>query len=207
MKKIIKKSNCYEMQEKDIEKFAEILAKSFEGYSLFEYFCHKQYDVKKMKLFWKVALCASYNHVYSLSDKEDASGVMVVFPPEYEDISIFSYFKAGGYKFFTKLKIIKMLKFYNFASKIKKKYVNENTCYLYSLAVLQEARGNGIGKKLLKALIEYLDQTEKGCYLETLKKENVALYEHYGFKLVEQVKVPNSDMTLYAMLREVKSNL
>ena len=57
---------------------------------------------------------------------------------------------------------------------------------------------------MLKAMLNYFDQGNQACYLETLKKENVSLYEHYGFKLMEEVKVPGTDMTLYAMLRKSK---
>ena len=79
---------------------------------------------------------------------------------------------------------------------------DKNTWYLYSFAVLPEARGKGIGSTLLKVMLNYFDQGNQACYLETLKKENVSLYEHYGFKLMEEVKVPGTAMTLYAMLRK-----
>ena len=39
-KRELKICDLYEMQEKDISAFSEILAKGFEGYSLFEYFCN-----------------------------------------------------------------------------------------------------------------------------------------------------------------------
>ena len=48
--------------------------------------------------------------------------------------------------------------------------VDKNTWYLYSFAVLPEARGNGIGSMLLKAMLNYFDQANQTCYLETLKK-------------------------------------
>lgn len=206
-KRILKTNELYEMQEKDINSFSEILAKGFQGYSLFEYFCSNNYDIEKMKLFWSVALRASYNQAISISDNVNANGVAVFFPPEYKDIDIFSYLNAGGYKLIGKLgifKVRKMLRFDSFATKIKKKYADESTWYFYSFAVLQEARGNGIGTRLLKPMIDFFDEEKQSCYLETLKLENVAFYEKYGFKLMEEVNVPGSDLTLYAMLRKAK---
>ena len=35
--------------------------------------------------------------------------------------------------------------------------------------------------------------------METNKKENVSLYEHFGFKLMEEGMVPKSDVRHYAM--------
>ena len=197
-------SALYEMQKKDIDSFSKVLAKGFEGYSLFEYFCDNSYSLSKMQLFWKVALTASHRNVYSLSDSLDSNGVAVFFPPEYKDIGVMSYFTAGGYKLLTKLDVVKMIKFDSFAAKIKEKYVNEDTWYLYAFAVLESERGRGIGSKLLKPMLNYFDNEKQSCYLETLKAENVQLYQHYGFKLVEEVKVPGTDMTLYAMFREAE---
>ena len=204
MKRSIKMNNLYKMQEKDIDNFSGVLARGFEGYPLFEYFCNNKYDFYKMKLFWTVALTASYKKAYSIGDSINSKGAAVFFPPDYKDIGVVSYFKAGGYKLLSKLAVSKMLKFDSFAAKIKKKYADKNTWYLYSFAVIQDARGNGIGSKLLKPMLDYFDNEKQNCYLETLKSENVSLYEHYGFKLMEEVKVPGTDMTLYAMLRESK---
>ena len=53
-------------------------------------------------------------------------------------------------------------------------------------------------------MLEHFDNEKQNCYLETLKAENIMIYQHYGFKLMEEVKVPGTDMTLYAMLREAK---
>ena len=203
-KRNLELSSLYEMKEKDIYSFSKVLAKGYEGYSLFEYFCNNSYDISKMKLFWKVALTASYGRVYSLGDSLDSNGVAVFFPPEYKDIGIMSYFMAGGYRLLNKLDVVKMLKFDAFVAKTKKKYVDENTWYLYSFAVLKNERGRGIGSKLLRPMLNYFDNEKQNCYLETLKEENVPIYQHYGFKLVEEVKVPGTDMTLYAMLREAE---
>ena len=34
---------------------------------------------------------------------------------------------------------------------------------------------------------------------------NVEIYKKYGFELKEEIKVPNTDLTLYAMLRIAKT--
>ena len=203
-KRELKISHLYEMHEREIDSFSQVLAEGFEGYSLFEYFCDNNYDLSKMKLFWKVALTASHQKVYSISDSSKLNGVAVFFPPEYKDIGVLSYLFAGGYKLLGKLNVAKMLKFDSFAAKIKRKYADRNTWYIYSVAVLKDARGKGIGSKLLKTMLDHFDNENQNCYLETLKAGNVAIYEHYGFKLMEQIKVPGTDMTLYAMLREAK---
>ena len=71
---------------------------------------------------------------------------------------------------------------------------------------MPELRGKGIGKKILTPMFNYLDQHNQDCYLETLLPINVDIYKKFGFELKEEVKVPNSDLTMYAMLRTAKTN-
>jgi hypothetical protein len=40
------------------------------------------------------------------------------------------------------------------------------------------------------------------CYLDTLDEKNVSLYEHLGFKLIEESTIPGTPLTCWAMLRE-----
>jgi predicted acetyltransferase len=53
-------------------------------------------------------------------------------------------------------------------------------------------------------MLNYFDEHNLECYLETLSPTNVEIYKRYGFELKEEVKVPNADLTLYAMLRPAK---
>ena len=57
---------------------------------------------------------------------------------------------------------------------------------------------------LLKPMFEYLDIIGQDCYLETHKEENVKIYEHYGFELLEVSKIPRTDIIQYSMLRRSK---
>ena len=48
-------------------------------------------------------------------------------------------------------------------------------------------------------MLQFLNEQNKGCYLETNKKANVNLYEHFGFRLMEEGMVPKSNVYHYAM--------
>ncbi len=62
-------------------------------------------------------------------------------------------------------------------------------------------RGQGLASRLIRPLLEEFDKKKLACYLETHNPSNVAIYEHFGFKVVEEGKIPGTDMTHWAMLR------
>ena len=98
-----------------------------------------------------------------------------------------------------------MTSFEKFAMEIKNKYASQGCWYLYAFVTMPEFRGKGVGRKILTPMFNYLDEHNQDCYLETLLPINVEIYKKFGFELKEEVKVPNTDLILYAMLRTAKS--
>jgi ribosomal protein S18 acetylase RimI-like enzyme len=197
------------LNKKDFEVFSNNLAVSFKGYPLFEYFSNNKYNIKKMKKFWKVSLKTMSDKTFFLADSEDANSLAIFSPYEKGGISIWKYIKAGGLGLIPTIGIKmtkKMAKFEKFAMEIKNKHAKPGCWYLYVFVTMPEFRGKGVGKKILAPMCNYLDEHQQDCYLETLLPINIEIYKKFGFELKEEVKVPNSDLTLYAMLRTAKSN-
>ena len=99
-----------------------------------------------------------------------------------------------------------MTSFEKFAMEIKNKHAKPGCWYLYVFETMAEFRGKGLGSKIMKPMLNYLDEHNQDCYLETHKEENVKIYEHYGFELLEISKIPETDVVQYSMLRKVKQN-
>lgn len=198
------------LDKKDIEKYANVLAVSFEGYPLFEYFCNYNYSVAKMRTFWKVSLKTMSDRTFFVSDSEDVNSLAIFSPYEKGGISTWRYIKAGGLWMLTKIGI-KMAKtmsnFEKFAESIKDKYAKPGCWYLYVFVTMPECRGQGIGNSIMEPMMAYLDRHEKDCYLETLCPVNVEIYKRYNFELKESVQVPGTDLTLYAMLRTARKKV
>lgn len=202
---MIEAENYHVMQKQDIDAFADCLAHAFEGYSLFEYFSNKKYNVKRMKFFWKVVLKTSGKRIIGISDCAEPKALAFFYPENDTQVNILSYIRAGGWQIpflFGFGKMRQMLNFEAFAQKIKEKYVSEHCGYLYGFVVLPEYRHHGLATQVLSPMLTYFDRIGKDCYLETLEEKNVALYEHYGFSLMESTTVPGTDLKVYAMLRK-----
>ena len=86
--------------------------------------------------------------------------------------------------------------------------INIDRLYYLMIKLLRkkmpEFRGKGLGSSIMQPMLENLDNNHQDCYLETLLPINVDIYKKYGFELKEEVNVPNTDLTLYAMLRVAK---
>ena len=74
--------------------------------------------------------------------------------------------------------------------------------YLQMIGVDPQHQGKGYAGKLIKPMLARLDEEKMPCYLETLDEKNVALYEHLGFKLIEESRIPGTPLISWAMLRE-----
>lgn len=196
------------LNKKDFDVFSNNLAISFKGYPLFEYFSNNKYNVEKMKKFWKVSLKTMSDKTFFLADSEEANSLAIFSPYEKGGVSIWKYIKAGGLGLLPCMGIKmtkKMTSFEKFALEIKNKHSKPGCWYLYVFVTMPEFRGKGLGSKIMKPMLEYLDEHNQDCYLETLLPINVEIYKKYGFELKEEVHVPNTDLILYAMLRTAKA--
>ena len=74
--------------------------------------------------------------------------------------------------------------------------------YLQSLGVDPAFQGRGHAGKLLRYALARLDAAGTPCYLDSLYEQNVGLYEHFGFSVVEASMVPGTEVQMWAMLRK-----
>lgn len=195
------------MQKTNIDSFADCFADGFCGYSLMNYFCDGECDKKKVGLIWEVPIRAYNGQLLGVADGERPNAAALFAPPEAREPDLLTYIRAGGLKMVRKFGIkgtARMENFESFAGEIKKKYASPDCWYLFGFVSRHESRGMGYGSAVLSPVLSYFDRTRQDCYLETLEQKNVALYEHFGFELMETAEFPNSGLTIYAMLRKAK---
>jgi GNAT superfamily N-acetyltransferase len=160
-----------------------------------------------MKRFWKVSLKTISKESIFLTDSKEANSLAIFSPYQKDGVSTWQYIKAGALSLIPTMGIKttkRMNSFEKFALEIKNKYAKSGCWYLFAFVTMPEFRGKGLGSKIIKPMLNYLDEHNLECYLETLSPTNVEIYKRYGFELKEEVKVPNADLTLYAMLRPAK---
>jgi ribosomal protein S18 acetylase RimI-like enzyme len=95
---------------------------------------------------------------------------------------------------------IKAAKIFGQFERMHREYAPMPQYYLTTIGVRPEAQGKGIASKLIKPFLA--KSKDEGCtvYTETITPQNVSLYQHYGFKVMEQYSVPRTDLNLWSFL-------
>lgn len=79
--------------------------------------------------------------------------------------------------------------------------------YLHTLGVDPKFQGRGYAGKLLKGMLNRIDEEGLPCYLETSTERNVSMYRHFGFEVIEEIYAPGTTCKLWAMLRDSMAHL
>jgi len=74
--------------------------------------------------------------------------------------------------------------------------------YLVIIGVVPQYQGQGFGGQLLSALIAEGEQAGVPIYLETETEENVSIYEHFGFEVIQEITLPVVHLPMWEMVRE-----
>ena len=69
--------------------------------------------------------------------------------------------------------------------------------FLDILAVREAARGRGIGSALVRNGLQRAHAAGVPAFLETARPANVPMYEHLGFRVVEESDAPDSGPTIW----------
>ncbi|WP_428482111.1 GNAT family N-acetyltransferase [Pyruvatibacter mobilis] len=76
--------------------------------------------------------------------------------------------------------------------------------YLFTIGVVPEGQGKGLGGALLRSGLEQVDRASMPAFLESSKPENIPIYQRYGFELTEEPDLPEGCPPIYPMWREAR---
>ena len=78
----------------------------------------------------------------------------------------------------------------------------EPAFHLFYLAVLPEARRQGMGSALLQPVLKKCDAERIPAYLENSNSANLKLYERHGFRLTRQWRITDNGPSIWCMYRD-----
>ncbi len=185
---------------------AETLANAFWNYPLNRYFYPDDTEQKRMTVSGfrsVVKRSVLYGEAYSTSDYME--GVVLWLPSKQLDMNIWQRFRSGD--------IAKEMKesrgakkrvrtFYRYTRMLHGQLVPDEHMFLWVIGVAPEFQGNGLSSRLMKPMLSRLDEQNLPCFVETHAENNVPLYQHFGFKIVDESIIPGASLQHWALLRE-----
>ncbi|MBR5871098.1 MAG: GNAT family N-acetyltransferase [Clostridia bacterium] len=206
-KKAVEKAGLYLVQEKDIDRLAEIAADAYRDYPLHNWFTKGTYDAKASRLIMQISLKTMMKDAVIYADSEEINGFVVLLPFGFTGSKTLPFLMNGGLEliFHAGPGIIgRLLAYESYAMNLKKQFTDNYDWYIYNLSIRKEAQGKGIASKLMRPILQFFDDEQMVAYLETNKASNVGLYQHYGFDLMREELIPKTPVTHYAMVRNPK---
>jgi len=87
---------------------------------------------------------------------------------------------------------------------LHQKHAKQPHFYLDNVGVAPDARGKGLSSALIRPVLELADSQKALVYTDTVTRANVSLYEHFGFQCVDEINVPQTGLTVWALRRAVQ---
>ena len=207
-------SHLKRLQNDQIEAASRVAARAFQDDPLSVYYYPDPIERKKKTVIrceYMILLGILSGEVYTTSN--DIEGISIWHTYDIKDQKIGKQSK----EIIRRLRRVKRKMFsdhlfaekYSIVSEIynsfHNKYANFPNWDLIMITVDPLHQGTGYASMLIKPKLKEIDKQNLPCYLETQNENNVSLYEHFGFELVGEIKVPNSNVNYYGMLRNKKN--
>ena len=203
-KKAIESAGLYLAGKKDLDRLAEVAEDAYRDYPLHNWLTKGKYDPVASRLLMRVSLRSMIEDAVIYADSEEMNGFAAWYPFGFTGNKTLPFLMSGGLRLImhSGFGIIKKLMVYEeFSMGLKREFTDNYDWYLFNLSIKRDAQGKGIASKLMRPMLQFCDDERMVAYLETNKEVNVGLYRHYGFDLMRQELIPESDVNHYAMVR------
>ena len=203
-KKAIEKAGLYIIQEKDLDRLAEVAADAYKDYPLHNWFTKGKYDAEASRLIMQISLRTMTEDAVIYADSEEINGFAAWLPFGFTGSKTLPFLANGGISLILHSGpgiIGRLLTYESYAMNLKKEFTDNYDWYLYNLSIKKDAQGRGLASKLMRPMLDFCDTEKMVAYLETNKESNVGLYRHYGFDLMREELIPKTSVTHYSMVR------
>jgi hypothetical protein len=201
----IELNRLFHFNKSNIKLAADVCAKAYYDDLLFTSFFPNITKRKLMNDLFKFGLYHALNYGELYATSQNIEGIAAWFPYNKLFISTWQMIKYGILPIIVKVgreSLKKMLLYEKFCKEKHVQFANFPHWYLHNIAVDPIYQGKGYASKLLKPMLAKLDDQNLPCCLETQKKSNVSIYQHFGFEIIEKTIIPELEVDSWFMLRK-----
>ena len=194
------------LDKSNVKPAVEVLVKAFRNYPMLQYYYPGEKERDKVSYYFlslAVFTGIRYGEVYATSPNME--GIAVWIPSDNYPVTfwkglrsvplriIFGFGRYGGFR---------MKGLGEHIDTVHQRLTPFKHWFLQTIGVTTQFQGKGYAGKLIRPKLSMIEKEGLPCYLETLDEQNVSLYEHFGFKVVDKSNIPETSLTNWAMLRE-----
>jgi len=200
--------NVERLEPKNIEKAANIITEAFIDYPLpGQYIMDTGRRRKALREMFKVELRKAFmkGSVYTLGGdfQEVAIWKQEVVPES--DLAYINYARPGTLKLLFHLRLQECIRLFKALRNVSNTKLSlnlpANTVELYIVGVNPANQGQGRLSRLLKPVLEVMQEQGRPVLVMTNTESNKAIYEHLGFKLVKVLNDKDADCISYYLVK------
>lgn len=198
-------SSLYRLKRKDAKKAAAVFSRAFQNDLLAQVmFPDEDFRRKILPTYftYRITYGILYGEVYAPSPTIE--GLAVWYLSDQYEMTNWRNMRAGGMKlmFNTDKETLKRMNIIgHFTTELRNKYTSEKYWYLAPIGVDPSFQGKGFASKLMRAMLARIDSENLSALLETQDERNVKIYNKFGFEIVQEVTLPNTDVPHWLMSR------
>jgi GNAT superfamily N-acetyltransferase len=193
------------IERPDVKLAGEVLANAFRGYPFFEYCLGDADNYGRMA----PGMFASFVRWTMLYGKawatSDLNAVALRQPPGTRSIGFWNALRSGLAFSFLRMDGATRRRFSRttpIVTETHKRIMGDRPhWHCWMMGVLPDRQGTGVGRQLMRYTFEESDRAGLPCYLETFSESSVRVHESQFYSIREAINIPETPLTLYAMVR------
>jgi len=198
-------SSLIRLEEGQVKPASQVLARAFADYpELIRFVTEpgKRQELLRSMFSTVLSHAVGYGEVYATSPAME--GIAIWLPSGLPDITFWETLRSGGLALLFKGGwefMRRMKQDGDFIKSLRRRLAPTPHWYLAVLGVAPEFQGKGYASRLLRPMLARLDVEKLPAYLETSIEDYVPIYQHFGFRVVQEAVLPGSGAKMWAMLR------
>ena len=195
----------YRIKKKDLKRCAEVAAQAFLEDESSKFLLSSKLTFKALYNYYLLIYKAVHDKMHMFAESENIDGFIIVTSIKNSELSVWDCIKSGGLRIIFSLGlrvILRSLAYERNCIKIRSEIASLDDWYVFQFGVCPAKQGCGLGSRIIKPFLNWLDSEKIACYLETQKASNVNMYSHFGFSLKSIDTLPRKQASQFAMLRK-----
>ena len=199
-------SNLILLAKNQIKLASDAVSEAFFNDPLMLFLFPKQKERKrKLKSMMELLIRIGINYGVVNTTSSKLEGIAIWFPSHKVRITPWMGILNGGIPYFFKLgskSVKKQNKLYKYIFSRHIELMPSPHWYLSIIAINPVFQGKGLSRILFNSMINQIDKEKLSCFLDTNNERNLHIYKRFGFKILEQYRIPDTDVINWAMIRE-----